>query len=137
MRTVSAEEMREIDRRATEEFGIPALTLMENAGIEVAKTASVTVSPEQGTVAVFCGKGNNGGDGFVAARHLVNIGYNVEVFAAGTGDDVSRDCRVNIERLKAGPVTIFDFVDIHGSSWAAGEGNYSLVIDALLGTGFS
>ncbi|MCE9581832.1 MAG: hypothetical protein K8T20_04865 [Planctomycetes bacterium] len=79
MRTVTRQEMREIDRRAIADAGIPAAALMENAGRAVADEAQ-TMAP-RGVVVIVCGKGANGGDGFVAARHLDNRGVGVRVVA--------------------------------------------------------
>lgn len=77
---VTAGQMRELDRRATEEYGIPSLLLMENAGLQaVLELERAFPRVTQCRVAVVCGKGNNGGDGFVAARHLFNRGVAVEV----------------------------------------------------------
>src|SRR5690242_1271174 len=78
MKIVSSSEMREIDRASTERFGIPSLILMENAGTAVAEFA-VTQYPQAKTFGVICGKGNNGGDGFVAARKLREGGKEVQV----------------------------------------------------------
>ena len=78
MRAVTADQMREIDRVAIEEYGIPGLTLMENAGIAVYEVVREFVKDPAGRIAVFCGKGNNGGDGFVAARHLFDAGYDYD-----------------------------------------------------------
>jgi NAD(P)H-hydrate epimerase len=69
MKIVTAEEMRSIDRTTSERFGVPSLTLMENAGAAVANYI-LTHYPAAERIVVFCGKGNNGGDGFVAARQL-------------------------------------------------------------------
>ncbi|HAH86301.1 MAG TPA: hypothetical protein DCL60_02905, partial [Armatimonadetes bacterium] len=74
-RLSTAEEMRSFDRRATEDFGIPSLDLMERAGRHVFETVMKVLSPVEGRrVAVIAGKGNNGGDGFVAARYLHEAG---------------------------------------------------------------
>ena len=73
MKLVTSEEMRRIDRKATEEIGIPAVVLMENAGLKVVDTIERTYGPlKEKSVYVFAGSGNNGGDGMVAARHLFN-----------------------------------------------------------------
>ena len=76
-RIVTNEEMRELDRAASEEFGIPSRVLMEIAGRAVADHARALLEPG-GRVVVVCGPGNNGGDGLVAARHLANQGLPVE-----------------------------------------------------------
>jgi ADP-dependent NAD(P)H-hydrate dehydratase / NAD(P)H-hydrate epimerase len=77
MKIVTAAEMRAIDRATTERFGVPSVTLMENAGAAVAD--HVLTHTEAARIVVFCGKGNNGGDGFVAARRLQQQGKTVQV----------------------------------------------------------
>ena len=78
MKIVTAAEMRAIDRATSERFGVPSLTLMENAGAAVAEHVLAHYSTAK-RIAVFCGKGNNGGDGFVAARRLHEKGRMVQV----------------------------------------------------------
>src|ERR1700683_2574524 len=78
MKIVSAEEMRTIDRATSERFGLPSLTLMENAGATVADYV-LAHHGEARRVVIFCGKGNNGGDGFVAARRLHQQGRRIQV----------------------------------------------------------
>src|SRR5437879_13649470 len=76
MKIVSAAEMREIDRVTSERFGVPSLTLMENAGTAIADFV-LSHYAQASRVGVVCGKGNNGGDGFVAARKLIEAGREV------------------------------------------------------------
>src|SRR5205814_3677598 len=76
MKIVSAAEMREIDRVTSERFGVPSLTLMENAGSAVAEFV-VSRYPDAKRIGVICGKGNNGGDGLVVARKLFELGKKV------------------------------------------------------------
>ena len=78
MKIVSAAEMREIDRVTSERFGVPSLTLMENAGVAVANFI-LSDYPKAERICVICGKGNNGGDGFVVARKLLEAGRAVRV----------------------------------------------------------
>ena len=100
MKAVTAEQMRELDRRATREYGVPSLLLMENAG---RKTAEVVVRLLEETdgkrVLVVAGKGNTGGDGFVAARHLHNAGVPVSVALLADPEDVRGDARTNLESV--------------------------------------
>ncbi len=128
MRHVTREEMREIDRRAIEEHGIPVDLLMQNAGRRVAEVVAERVSPACPVVAV-CGKGSNGGDGFVAARLLADRGFEVEVLATERGWDpgtaagrarekAEGDGRIEfVGRLKRRPM--------------------AAIVDALFGTGLS
>src|SRR5919201_632916 len=98
MKIVTAAEMREIDRRTTEEFGVPSLTLMENAGSAVAEFC-LQEYPTAKTVGVICGKGNNGGDGFVAARKLHEAGKEVRVLLLADPADVKGDAAEMLKRL--------------------------------------
>ena len=98
MKIVTAAEMREIDRIATERFGIPSLTLMENAGSAVADFVSKRYRVAE-TVGVVCGKGNNGGDGFVAARRLHAEGLEVQVLLLADPAELKGDAAANFARL--------------------------------------
>src|SRR5215211_9456784 len=91
-----AEGMRGVDRWAIEERGVPSLVLMEAAGRAVAEVVA-ELAP-QGPVRVVCGKGNNGGDGFVAARLLREMGFEVEVLLLWPGKELQGDAAVNFER---------------------------------------
>ena len=93
-----AEGMRAVDRWAIEEQEVPSLELMEAAGHAVAE-AVAGLSP-QGPVRVVCGKGNNAGDGFVAARHLAGMGHEVEVLLLWHGDELKGDAAVNLARVE-------------------------------------
>ena len=88
MKIVTAEEMRAIDRATTEKYGVPSLTLMENAGAAVAEFAQKHF--DFNSVCVVCGKGNNGGDGFVAARKLHEAGKKVSVLVLAESPEALR-----------------------------------------------
>ena len=90
MKIVTAAEMRAIDRATSERFGVPSLTLMENAGSAVAEHA-LSHYPEAQRIVVFCGKGNNGGDGFVAARKLIQAGVRVRLILLAHAADLKGD----------------------------------------------
>ena len=98
MQYVTAEEMRALDRRAIQEYGIPALRLMENAGCAVADEAMKML--KKGGVFIFSGYGNNGGDGFVAARYLAEKNYDVKVFLVGEEKPLSEEAKANLDSLK-------------------------------------
>jgi len=133
MKIVTAEEMMELDRRAIEDLGIPSIVLMENAGRYVAEEA-VDMSPGR-KISVICGKGNNGGDGFVAARYLQEMGFDVFVALIGRIDEVKHDPKVNIERLK---VPINELVDDHSFEVMKEKIEDSdLIIDSIFGIGIS
>jgi ADP-dependent NAD(P)H-hydrate dehydratase / NAD(P)H-hydrate epimerase len=97
----TAEEMRRADRRATDRYGVPSLLLMENAGRGAVDALERVLGPVGGRrIAVVCGKGNNGGDGFVVARHLIGRGAHVSTWLVGRAADVQGDARVNLDALQ-------------------------------------
>ena len=95
---LSREEVRELDRRAIEGFGVPGLVLMENAGRGCAELL-MKLNPEKKPVAIVCGPGNNGGDGFVIARHLDNHGWPVTVQVFARHNRTAGDSDVNFDIL--------------------------------------
>src|SRR5829696_8306773 len=117
--------MRGVDRWAIEERGVPSLELMEAAGRAVAE-AVAELAPV-GQVRVVCGKGNNGGDGFVAARLLREMGFEVEALLLWPGEELRKDAAVNYERF-GGSLLEGDPADRLQGSGA--------VVDAIFGTGF-
>jgi len=142
MKWVTRDEMRELDRRAIEEFGIPALVLMENAGRGAADEAARLYRERalNGPVLVFCGAGNNGGDGFVVARHLVNAGLDVRVFCCfdRARADRRREAGINLAVCERMGVPIRDVLkpqDVEGVRAELVPG--ALVVDALFGIGLT
>jgi len=132
---MSRDEVRDVDRRAIEEFGIPGVVLMENAGRGcVGWLKQIGIA---GRVAICAGCGNNGGDGFVIARHLENYGHDVRVLLFADPDKLRGDARINyqiIERART-PIRLLD-----GQSSIDEELDQELatadwIVDALLGTG--
>src|SRR5215210_2621123 len=100
MRIVNAAQMREADRFTIEDIGIPSLVLMENAGRQVVAAIEASYEAElDGRVAVLCGRGNNGGDGFVVARTLLQRGVDVSVFVLGAIAEIRGDARLNLDIL--------------------------------------
>jgi hydroxyethylthiazole kinase-like uncharacterized protein yjeF len=120
-----AEGMRAVDRWAIEERGVPSLELMEAAGRAVAE-AVAELAP-QGPVRVVCGKGNNGGDGFVAARLLREMGFEVEALLLWPGEELRGDAAVNFERSGG------SLLEGDPGGRLAGSG---AIVDAIFGTGF-
>lgn len=100
MRSISTAEMRELDRLASQRFGIPSLILMENAGRGITDLAKKILSKKKANVLVVCGKGNNGGDGFVAARHLSNRGHQIQVVLLAAPAELKGDAAVNFKILE-------------------------------------
>lgn len=122
MKSVSVKEMQEMDRKAIEEAGIPSIVLMENAGRSVAEAAGAVDGKK---VAIFCGTGNNGGDGFVAARYLAKKDAEVKVYVVGKKARIKGDAKVNLERIGLEAKEIDSPVEF----------NADLIIDAIFGIG--
>src|ERR671934_887825 len=137
MRVLNSAQMRDADRRTIEEIGIPSLVLMENAGRQaVAAMEAVYSDLLDRRVAVLCGRGNNGGDGFVIARTLVQRGADVSVFLIGPVTDVRGDARVNLEILGRLGVTVVEVADSQAWELHFSEvSNCTLIVDAIFGTG--
>lgn len=133
-RLLSTAEMRAIDARAIEALGLPGLLLMENAARHVARVAAAR-TPAGGRVVVVCGRGNNGGDGLAAARHLRAWGYRVDVVLAAEPDRLSPDAAVHWQVLEAAGATrrVVDALPLFAT--LPGPGTWDLVVDAVLGTG--
>jgi len=133
MKIVSAAEMREIDRVTSERFGVPSLTLMENAGSAVAEFALQNF-PDAQHISVVCGKGNNGGDGFVAARKLHEAGRDVSVLLLASPSDLRGDAAEMFKRMGLAPELASTSSDLVNAQVKLREAD--LLIDAILGTGF-
>ncbi len=159
MRVYSAEEMRELDRRTVEEAGVPSLILMENAGRAVATAALVCILSADGEdrqtagdmrrlaplaagppefsdvwdarVIVVAGTGNNGGDGLVAARHLLDQGIECGIVLAGPVEEITGDARVNLEALIRREANFYEYREeaLDAIEYA------DVIVDALYGTG--
>src|SRR5215471_7679965 len=107
MKALTAAEMREVDRLTTERYGIPSLQLMENAGKHVADAVwRVVAGRDHRRVCVLCGKGNNGGDGFVVARHLREAKVSTCVLLFGRSKDVKGDAAANLSRWQKGKAKV-------------------------------
>src|ERR1700722_720832 len=134
MKIVTAAEMRDIDRATSERFGVPSLTLMENAGSAVASHV-LAHYPAAHNIVIFCGKGNNGGDGFVAARRLHEAGKKVQVILLADRVDLRGDAAVMFEKLPTSPIVVHSSEDLKGDQVRLAL-LADLYIDAILGTGF-
>jgi hydroxyethylthiazole kinase-like uncharacterized protein yjeF len=137
MKILTAAEMKEVDRLSTERAGIPSLTLMENAGGSVAEFIQERFGDlSDRRIIVFCGKGNNGGDGFVVARRLREMGAHPEVVLCASPDEVRGDAAENLQRWRAFPGEV---QVIEGeTAWeklGLSFGPGTVIVDALLGTG--
>jgi len=139
-RVLTREQVRSLDKIAIESFGISGLVLMENAGRSCALEAvSMLGGAKGGEVAIFCGKGNNGGDGFVVARHLSNNGAAVRVFLTTGACKVLRrggDAAVNLNIILKMGLQVTEITDKAGIKAAVEDSSRAdLIVDALLGTG--
>ena len=134
MKIVTAEEMRAIDRATTEKYGVPSLTLMQNAGTAVAEFAQKHFDFE--SVCAVCGKGNNGGDGFVAARKLHEAGKKVSVIVlAKSAEELRGDAAEMFKKLPVPALWIAEERDF-GKPEIEQALKSDLILDAILGTGF-
>jgi hydroxyethylthiazole kinase-like uncharacterized protein yjeF len=134
VKVVSPEQMREIDRRAIEDLGISGALLMERAGEAVAR--AVLSLPESLPVHCFCGSGNNGGDGFVAARYLHQWGRDVTVWLLARASSLAGDARASYDKAKGAAVPIHELPDADPLERHLGGARGGFIaIDALLGTG--
>jgi NAD(P)H-hydrate epimerase len=137
MKILTSEQMRNIDRRATERFGIPSLLLMENAAVAVVD-AIFERFPDTERAAIFCGTGANGGDGLAVARHLENRGVVPVVIVAGDRAKYSGDAKVNLTICERLNVPMLDVVDGDSLSEALVRAtDADVVVDALFGTGLN
>jgi hydroxyethylthiazole kinase-like uncharacterized protein yjeF len=135
MKVATSEQMRNIDREAVELYGMPSIVLMENAGIAVSRHIANSIS-DGGKVCIICGKGNNGGDGFTAARHLFKKNVKIVVYLAGDEDRLKGDALINYNIIKKMGLNIKHIIsddDILNLIDDLRDSN--IVVDALLGTG--
>ncbi len=136
MRVLTPAQMREADRRAIEDHGVPSLRLMERTGEEVVTGIEAHVSNQPGAATILCGRGNNGGDGWVVARLLRQRGWDVAGILFGRVDDVAGDARVNLDRVRRLGIPLAEVVD--ADDWERCRPRLDaggLVVDALFGTG--
>ncbi|MBD3218818.1 MAG: NAD(P)H-hydrate dehydratase [candidate division Zixibacteria bacterium] len=135
MKIVTAKQMQEIDKTAIEERGIPGLELMENAGRGIAEYLYDISDNDVSTknVAVICGKGNNGGDGFVVGRYLSEWGAAVNFYLLGKKDDLKGDAETNLKRALEMELPI---EEISSPEELELSEETDLIVDAIFGTGF-
>ncbi|MDP2959879.1 MAG: NAD(P)H-hydrate epimerase, partial [candidate division Zixibacteria bacterium] len=135
MKLVTSEQMRKIDKITIEEIGISGLELMEKAGLGSALVAKNNWDGEveNKKVVIFCGKGNNGGDGFVVGRYLSSWGADVEFYLLGKKDEVEGDALVNLK--KAIDLNL-PLKEVLKEKEFPSELKADLIVDAIFGTGF-
>jgi NAD(P)H-hydrate epimerase len=134
MKIITADEMRETDRVTSARFGVPSISLMENAGSAVAQFI-LEHYRHANRIAVICGKGNNGGDGFVVARKLHRAGRVVEVLLLAAPNELRGDALTMFERLPLRPSVLRNAQELQ-AEWSRSLANCDLLVDAILGSGF-
>ncbi|MDD5544282.1 MAG: NAD(P)H-hydrate dehydratase [Acidobacteriia bacterium] len=139
MRILTAAEIRTVDRLTTEKFEIPSLDLMENAGAAVARCClDYLEAPTSGRILILCGRGNNGGDGLVAARHLIDRGVTPHIALFSNYERVEGDAKVQLDALIERTVRPhFLITSEEWREYRSALPTPDVIIDALLGTGLS
>jgi NAD(P)H-hydrate epimerase len=137
MKILNAAQMRNIDQRATERFGVPSIVLMENAAIAVVD-ALFEHYPDCGRVAIFCGTGANGGDGLAVARHLENRGVVPVVVIVGERASIHGDALTNLTVCERIGIPIYDIrVSDDIETMLAHASDADVIVDAIFGTGLN
>ena len=138
MKIVSIAEMRELDRRAIQDYGIPGMILMENAGLRAADLIKKWCRKPfaKKSIVIVCGRGNNGGDGFVIARHLLNHGFSVIVFVLGHREDITADPLTHWTILEKMACSLyFTGTSLPDEHFSQRINTCDFIVDAIFGTG--
>jgi len=126
----STKDIRQYDRIFIEEMGVPGVVLMENAGRGAANVILMKY-PGKRSAGVVCGKGNNGGDGYVVARHLTCAGFSVDVYIFAKDEEIRGDAKINLDIIRKMGLRIKE-----AGQWSPDDlKSHDIIIDALLGTG--
>jgi len=137
---LSRAAVRDVDRRAIEEFGVPGVVLMENAGRNAAHLLHA-IAGDGTSVSIACGRGNNGGDGFVIARHLDLLGHSVRLLLACPPEACAGDAAINLAIVRRSGLDLAVLDRADPAAWEAAlgpaGGAAGWIVDALLGTGAS
>ena len=138
MKPLTREQIREVDRVAIEQHGVPGVVLMENAGRSVADEVMLLRAGPRNKVCILCGRGNNGGDGFVIARHVALRGLRPAVFLFAKPEDLRGDAKINFDILSQTETPIVP-IEQPGHLPAVDKQcrESAVIVDALLGTGAS
>jgi len=138
MKLLKADEMKEMDRRASSEYLIPSIVLMENAGLQtVNRIVDILAGVHERKIIILVGRGNNGGDGLVIARHLINAGAQVDIFMCAEASDLSPDASINyriLERMNGNFFPLRQETDLNRFMRALMMAD--MVVDAIYGIGF-
>ncbi len=139
VKVLTSKEMKEIDRKTIEEIGIPGPVLMENAGLQIVRVIrAIFPRPERERIVIVAGKGNNGGDGLVVARHLFNGGAKPHVMLLAAHEEVRGDAAINLKIAKAIGVSIKEIWS--QKDWKRQKKllqEATIIIDAIFGTGLA
>jgi NAD(P)H-hydrate epimerase len=135
MRILTADEMRATDRLTVEQYGVPSIELMHHAGRAAARFVEREY-PAAKRVLVLCGKGNNGGDGFVVARALAEAGREVDVLLLGEAAELKGDAKIAFDEMPLAPLPLADESALDTDVVKALFGDAELILDAVVGTGF-
>ena len=137
LKILNASQSRSIDQRATRDYGIPGVVLMENAGLQVVHyLESEFEDLGERSILVLCGKGNNGGDGMVVAKHLHNRGHDIRVLLFGKKSDTKDEALVNLQILEKSGVELQEISDVRAwHDFLPELGGFDLIVDALIGIG--
>ncbi len=137
MKILTSEQMANIDRRSIEAFGIPSIVLMENAALAVVEVIERHY-PDAGDVAIFCGTGNNGGDGLAVARHLHNHDFVVRIFIIGERAKLDGDPQIQLRICEQMEIPIEEITDDESLLEALAHASAGdLIVDAIFGTGLT
>jgi len=134
IKIVSNDQMKAMDNKTIDELGVPGMVLMENAGRQTYEYILdfITEIDLTGRIDIYCGKGNNGGDGYVIARHFFNNGYPVRILSVGDPEDLRGDAKTNYFICKKYNIPL---VVLNSTDQLKGQKPPGLIVDALLGTG--
>src|ERR1044071_3100707 len=134
---LSVEQSRKLDRKATEEYGLPSFLLMENAGRGLAAQIEklLQIFPRTTLLIFMCGGGNNGGDGFVAARHIYLKHPNVRVYLMSDPKSLKGDALLNFQILNKLGLTIFPYSEFPKDRRTIFQNTPLVIVDCMLGTG--
>lgn len=135
MKYLTRQELRDLDRLAVADYGMPAEVLMENAGRSAAEL--LLALGVRGPVLICCGKGNNGGDGFVVARHLDISSVPLQIILFGQPQDLRGEAKINFTIIERAGLPIRSVVEINREALDRQFSRADWIVDALYGTGFS
>jgi len=137
IKTVTVKQIQKLDRIAIEQYGVPSLVLMENAGRSVAQEVLMMVRRVKNPyVVIVCGTGNNAGDGFVAARHLINAGIKISIWTVRKAVTLKNDAAVNYQILRKLKIPVKE-IGVSTISFARDLRAADLVVDAIFGVGLN